>query len=44
MPQASLILPAGDLEEPDNGRVLVWSDLHLEDWIGLRLAHLGRRP
>ena len=36
MLQASVILPAGDLDEPDEGRVLVWSDLHLGDWIGLR--------
>ncbi len=27
MLQASVTLPAGDLDEPDDGRVLVWSDL-----------------
>ena len=35
MLQASVILPTGDVEEPDDGRVLVWSDLHLGDWMGL---------
>ena len=35
MLQASVILPTGDLEEPDDGHVLVWSDLHLGDWMGL---------
>ena len=35
MLQASIILPAGDLGERDDGRVLVWSDLHLGDWMGL---------
>ena len=34
MLRASVILPAGDQDEADDGRVgrvLVWSDLHLED-------------
>lgn len=35
MLQASVTLPAGDLDEPDDGRALVWSDLHLSDWMGL---------
>ena len=35
MLQASVILPAGDLDERDDGGVLVWSDLHLGDWMGL---------
>ena len=35
MLQASVSLPAGDLDEPDDGRVLVWSDLHLGDWMAL---------
>ena len=35
MLQASVTLPAGDLDEPDDGRVLIWSDLHLGDWMGL---------
>ena len=36
MLQASVILTTGDLDESDDGRVLVWSDLHLGDWMGLR--------
>ena len=35
MLQVSIILPAGDLEEPDDGRVRIWSDLHLGEWMGL---------
>ena len=38
MLQASVTLPAGDLDEPDDGRVLVWSDLHLGDWMAPRLT------
>ena len=40
MLQVSVILTTGDLDESDDGRVLVWSDLHLGDWMGL--GSLGR--
>ena len=33
--RTSVILPADDLVEPDDGCVLVWSDFHLGDWMGL---------
>ena len=29
MLQASVVLPAGEIDESGGGRVLVWSDLHL---------------
>ena len=35
MLQASVVLPAGEIDESGGGRVLVWSDLHLGDWMGL---------
>ena len=34
MLRASVISPAGDLDAPDDGRVLLWSDLYLGDWMG----------
>ena len=35
MLNASLILSAGEIVEPGNGPVWVWSDLHLGDWVAL---------